>query len=51
MNDVPEALKVDSKFMPPKGSLICMDLFHKYREAKIVPSGDEYLDNNFLSSE
>jgi hypothetical protein len=49
MNDVPEELKIDSKYLPPKGSSICRDLFYAYKMAELMPTGNENLDNNFLS--
>jgi hypothetical protein len=51
MNDVPEELKIDSKYLPPKGSNICRDLFYAYKMAELIPTGDENLDNNFLTKE
>ncbi len=51
MNDVPEELKIDSKYLPPKGSNICMGLFSEYKMAELLPTGDENFYNDFLSKE
>jgi hypothetical protein len=45
MQEVPDELKIDSKYLTPKSPNLCMGLYNNYREASIFPNTDENLDN------